>query len=79
MDITQKRLDALQKIADTLVDKLSKRVDREEPETMNPQTVKHITGMLKDLRDIQLTKADAQTEGVSITLTWDEELKKYSE
>ena len=79
MDIVQKRLSALQEIADTLTEKLRKRVDMEDAQNMNPQTVKHITGILKDLRDLQLTTADTQREGTTVTLLWEEELKKYSE
>ena len=77
MESTEVRLQKLQGIADTLVEKLRLRIDREEPETMNPQAIKHITGMLKDLRDIQLTRLEDKSEGISVTVVWEEELKQY--
>lgn len=69
------RHEKLAALADKILDKLSLRVDAEDGETMNPQAMKHITGIMKDLRDIQQTDRDS---GCSITVTFDREWEDYS-
>lgn len=79
MDKISKRIRTLQAIADTVAEKLRQRVEAEDPHTMNLQAAKHITGMLKDLRDIQLTRPEAATEGTLLTVCWEGVPESYSE
>ena len=51
MDQREEKLLAL---ADQILEKLSRRVSAEDADTLNPQALKHITGVMKDLRDLQL-------------------------
>lgn len=79
MDITAKRIEMLQSLADTIAQKLRLRLEAEDPQTMNPQAIKHITGMLKDLRDIQLTRPDATADSLQLTVCWEGVPESYSE
>ena len=78
MDTMAQRLERLQKIADMLTEKLQQRVAQEDPATMNPQAIKHITGVLKDLRDIQLTRPEQERDVSAITVLWEGEVAQYS-
>lgn len=73
------RLERLQLLADTILEKLQHKVALEDPAQMNPQSLKHITGVMKDLRDIQLTRTDTDRDGLQITVLWEGELERYSE
>ncbi len=73
------RLEKLQLLADTILDKLKRKVEAEDPEQMNPQSLKHITGVMKDLRDIQLSRTDTDRDGLKIAVLWEGELERYSE
>jgi len=73
------RLEKLQRLADTILDKLKHKVELEDPEQMNPQSLKHITGVMKDLRDIQLTRTDTDRDSMQVTVLWEGELERYSE
>ena len=77
-DTMAQRLERLQKIADMLTEKLQQRVALEDPATMNPQAIKHITGVLKDLRDIQLTRPEQERDVSAITVLWEGEVAQYS-
>ena len=77
-DTMNRRLERLQKIADMLTEKLQQRVAQEDPATMNPQAIKHITGVLKDLRDIQLTRPEQERDVSAITVLWEGEVAQYS-
>jgi hypothetical protein len=77
-DIMNRRLERLQSIADMLTEKLQQRVAQEDPATMNPQAIKHITGVLKDLRDIQLTSPEQDRDASVITVLWEGEVAQYS-
>ena len=79
MDITAKRIEMLQSLADTIAQKLRLRLEAEDPQTMNPQAIKHITGMLKDLRDIQLTRPDTTADSLQLTVCWEGVPESYSE
>ena len=79
MDITAKRIEMLQSLADTIAQKLRLRLEAEDPQTMNPQAIKHITGMLKDLRDIQLTRPDSTADSLQLTVCWEGVPESYSE
>ena len=79
MDLLQTRLEQLQQLADLLLEKLRQRIEGEDPETMNPQALKHMTGMMKDIRDIQLTRVGAGQEGETLQVCLEGELVNYSE
>lgn len=65
------------KVADMVLDKLKIRVESLDPMEMNPQALKHITGVMKDLKDIQSEK-DAQADAGHITVIFTGELEDYS-
>ena len=71
-----KRLEKMQQVADLILDKLKLRVEQEDAARMNPQALKHITGVMKDLRDIQ--RMDEDTAGNRITVVLEGELEDYS-
>ena len=71
MDPREEKLLAL---ADEILEKLTRRVAAEEGETLNPQALKHITGVMKDLRDLQ---QDARDNG-TITVTFAGEWEPYN-
>lgn len=79
MNKMQQRLEKLQALADELLEKLRERISAEDPQTMNPQAIKHITGVMKDIRDIQLTKPEEDRQTMQFTVCWEGELEKYSE
>ncbi len=70
------RLRKLQGVGDVVLEKLRLRVDSLEPMEMNPQMLKHMTGVMKDLKDI-LTASGEETAG-SITVVFAGELEEYS-
>ena len=72
----EKRLHRLQSVADTIIEKLEVRVSALDPLEMNPQALKHITGVMKDLKDIQ--SADGGEETGKITVVFTGELEEYS-
>lgn len=55
----------LLELADMLLDKLRICVERWQPEQLNPQMMKHATGVLKDLKDIR-TGADPEAAQVTV-------------
>lgn len=69
------RLMKMQTVADMILDKLKERVEQEDPIKMNPQALKHITGVMKDLRDIQRMDEDI---GNRITVVLEGDLEGYS-
>ena len=75
----QQRLEKLQQLADILLEKLRSRIDAEDPQTMNPQSIKHLTGVMKDIRDIQLARPIEEGQSMQLTVCWEGELEKYSE
>lgn len=79
MNKMQQRLEKLQELADELLEKLRERISAEDPQTMNPQAIKHITGVMKDIRDIQLAKPEEDRQTMQFTVCWEGELEKYSE
>lgn len=79
MNKMQRRLKKLQTLADLLLDKLKDRIEAEDPQTMNPQAIKHITGVMKDIRDIQLTRPEEDLKSAQLTVCWEGEWEKYSE
>lgn len=42
----------LEKVAQQILRKLGQYVDGVEPESLSPQTMKHVTATLKDIRDL---------------------------
>ena len=69
-----KREEKLLRLADTILDKLTQRINSEEGDTLNPQALKHITGVMKDIRDLQ---QDATDTG-QITVTFAGEWEPYN-
>ena len=72
------RLEKLQALADVILEKLRLRMEGETPEQLNPQALKHITGVMKDIRDIQLTRTESDNGGVLVQVLWEGELEQYS-
>ena len=70
------RLRKLQGVGDVVLEKLRLRVDSLEPMEMNPQMLKHMTGVMKDLKDI-LTASGEEASG-GITVVFAGELEDYS-
>lgn len=71
MDQREEKLLAL---ADQILEKLTRRVAAEDADTLNPQALKHITGVMKDLRDLQ---QDAKDTG-AITVTFAGQWEPYN-
>ncbi len=74
---SSQRLRKLQGVGDVVLEKLRLRVDSLEPMEMNPQMLKHMTGVMKDLKDI-LTASVEDTENTGITVVFTGELEEYS-
>ena len=49
----------LQSVADKLLDKVEALVETGDFLTMNSQSMKHISGVLKDIKEIQMIRSDA--------------------
>lgn len=60
------RMEKMQALADTILEKLRIRVEQTQPEEINPQTFKHMTGVMKDLKDIQLLPLDVEEQRAKI-------------
>ena len=43
----------IDKVTDKVLQKLQKYMDTVEPERLNPQSLKHVTATLKDIRELQ--------------------------
>ena len=85
----------MQGVADEILEKIRLRVGLEEPETMNPQSLRHLTGVLKDLKDIQMLRSEQDRqeqaakirnlrrqgapETATVTVSMTEELEEYCE
>lgn len=52
---------AVEKVLGKVLEKLEAFVDTVEPEKLSPQSMKHVTATLKDIRDLTDT---AQTDGI---------------
>jgi NAD-dependent DNA ligase len=70
------RLRKLQGVGDVVLEKLRQRVDSLEPLEMNPQMLKHMTGVMKDLKDILTATGEEQAGGITVVFTG--ELEDYS-
>ena len=75
----RQRLEKLQTLADELLEKLRQRITAEDPQTMNMQSVKHMTGVMKDIRDIQLSRPEEERQAALLTVCWEGETEKYSD
>ena len=53
------RATRLQSVADKLLDKVEALVETGDPMYMNSQAMKHISGVLKDIKEIQMIRSDA--------------------
>lgn len=56
------RLEKMQSLADMILEKIRIRIEQTEPGEINPQTLKHLTGVMKDLKDIQMLRSQADAE-----------------
>lgn len=65
------REEKLLQLADTILDKLTQRMHSEEGNTLNPQALKHITGVMKDIRDLQQDAADTREILVTFAGEWE--------
>lgn len=54
----------LQQVAETVLEKLDAFLQTVEPENLSPQTMKHITATLKDIRE--LTQESPLSDGTCI-------------
>lgn len=70
----EKREEKLLRLADTILDKLTQRMEKADSDSLNPQALKHITGVMKDIRDLQ---QDARDTG-QITVTFSGEWEPYN-
>lgn len=61
----------LERVARQVLNKLGQYVDGIAPETVSPQTMKHITATLKDIRD--LSREDTEDRGIAIRVAFDNE------
>ena len=64
-------------MADEILEKVRLRVNLEEPETMSPQSIRHLTGVLKDLRDLQTPSQQQEKQTVTVRLA--AELEEFCE
>ena len=67
----------MQAVADEILEKVHQRVILEEPETMSPQSIRHLTGVLKDLRDLQTPSQQQEKQTVTVRLA--AELEEFCE
>ena len=53
------RAEKLQSVADKLLSKVEALVEASDPMEMDTQAMKHISGVLKDIKEIQMIRSDA--------------------
>ena len=53
------RAERLQTVADKLLGKVDSYLDQVDPVDIDTQSMKHISGVLKDIKDIQMIRADS--------------------
>ena len=70
----EKTDEALQAVAALLLDKLTQRVREATAQELNPQAMKHITGVLKDLKDIRGGTEDKDPGQLTVVFSgeWEE-------
>jgi len=61
-----KRLERLQSVTDQLLEKLEQMVEAMDPATFPCNSLRYISGTLKDIKDIQLVWADMQEQEAKI-------------
>lgn len=54
--------ETIDKVLNKVLHKLENYVDTVQPEKLNPQSLKHITATLKDIRDLQIESQPTQTQ-----------------
>ena len=66
--------EALLAVAQLLLDKLTERVRDATAAELNPQAMKHITGVMKDLKDIRSGAADNTPGQLTVVFSgpWEE-------
>lgn len=74
----KQRLQKLQAVGDVILNKLKLRVESLDPMEMNPQMLKHFTGVMKDLKDIHAAAGPDSGSG-QITVVFAGELEAYSD
>lgn len=60
------RLERLQFVTDRLLEKLEQMVDAIDPAVFPCNSLRHISGTLKDIRDIQMVRSDMQEQEAKI-------------
>ncbi len=75
MEEQEKQIIHLQKVANMLLKKVENRLQAVDPADLPPQSAKHISATLKDIRDIQLLQTN---EAAEITVTLAQELEELS-
>lgn len=73
-DTKENRSQRLLQLADQILDKLTAQVEQATPGTLNPQAMKHVTAVLKDLRDIQGGVSDGPSGQIRVVFEgqWEE-------
>ena len=60
------RAERLQRVADKLLDIVEARVDASDPTGMDTQSMKHISGILKDIKEVQRSPKDLEEQDARI-------------
>ena len=69
------RLETLWRLGDLVADKVKEHLETAE---VNPQGLKHLTGVLKDIRDIQMLKDPQKQEQETLIVRLEEALQRLS-
>ena len=76
MKKTKALTDRLEKVAGKVLQKLDGFVDTVEPERLNPQSMKHITATLKDIRDLGMPPVTDAATTVHVIFDGEEDWRK---
>lgn len=59
-------IDRLETVADKVLDKVEAYIDRVAPELIDTQSLKHISGILKDIKDVKRNRKDLEEQDARI-------------
>ncbi len=62
------KIEHLQQVAEMLLCKVESRLKDTAPEDLPPQTAKHVSATLKDIRDIQQLKLDNEDRKITLVV-----------
>ena len=65
------KIEHLQQVAEMLLCKVESRLKDTAPEDLPPQTAKHVSATLKDIRDIQQLKLEGDDKKVTLVVKGD--------